>query len=154
MPVLTLGKGYSRKKDYLKLKIKRKRGPMVVVYNFTKMKKIPPSEDSEQVKFVAWFRKNYTIKKGVRIFAIPNGGKRNIKEATRLKLQGVSAGIPDLYIPEWGLWIEMKRTVGGVLSAPQKDWIAYLNKIGQHAIVAQGCQEAVDAVVDFAEKMK
>jgi len=30
------------------------------------------------------------------IFAVPNGGKRNIREAIRLKRQGVTAGVSDL----------------------------------------------------------
>ena len=41
-----------------------------------------PSEHLEQVETVAWFRRTFP---GVRIFAIPNGGHRGIREAGRLK---------------------------------------------------------------------
>lgn len=47
------------------------------------------------------------------IFAIPNGGHRDIRVATRLKAEGVRAGVPDLFLPVparglHGLWLEIK----------------------------------------------
>ena len=69
-----------------------------------------PTEHEEQREFVRWFRQNHP---GVRIFAIPNGGARSITTAAKLKVEGVSAGVPDLCIPAWGMWIEMKRQKGG-----------------------------------------
>ena len=71
------------------------------------------SEHSEQVGFVNWFRAKYPH---TLIFAIPNGEKRSISVATRLKAEGVTRGIPDLYIPACNLWVEMKRATGGRLS--------------------------------------
>lgn len=49
-------------------------------------------------------------------FAIPNGGKRNAREAARLKCQGVKAGVPDIFVPMGrkgfcGLFIEMKGPI-------------------------------------------
>lgn len=106
------------------------------------------SEHMEQREFVSWFRQRY---KGVRIFAIPNGGARGIAAAARLKAEGVSAGVPDLYIPAWNVWIEMKRAKGGVLSAKQKDWRDYLISCGHTVIVANGQNEAKDKIFLFAE---
>ena len=60
-----------------------------------------PTEHEEQRELVRWFRQGY---KGVRIFAIPNGGARSIATAGRLKVEGVSPGVPDLFIPAWRLW--------------------------------------------------
>lgn len=97
------------------------------------------SEHLEQVEFVAWFRKTYP---GVRIFAIPNGGARSGAQGMALKSEGVVKGVPDLFIPEWNLWIEMKRATGGVLSPEQKDWIAYLESIGHRCIVGRGFEDA------------
>lgn len=54
----------------------------------------------------------------------------------------MSPGVPDLFIPAWGLWIEMKRADGGTVSAVQKDWHAYLRSIGQRVIVARGFADA------------
>ena len=79
--------------------------------------KISPSEHDEQVGFINWFRAKYS---GVLIFAIPNGEKRAISVAKRLKAEGVVRGVPDLYVPTWNLWIEMKRASGGRLSPDQK----------------------------------
>jgi len=98
-----------------------------------------PSEHEEQRELVKWFRQTFD---GVRIFAIPNGGARSITTATRLKVEGVSAGVPDLYIPAWKLWVEMKRVKGGVVDKSQKDWHDYLKSIGDRVIVCRGADEA------------
>lgn len=99
-----------------------------------------PTEHEEQREFVCWFRRTYPE---VRIFAIPNGGIRSKSQAGRLKAEGVSPGIPDLYIPEWAMWIEMKRQKGGSVSLEQKDWHEYLIGIGHTVIVARGFDDAV-----------
>ena len=101
-----------------------------------------PSEHEEQCVFVSAFRKTF---RGVRIIAIPNGGWRDIKTAARLKAEGVVKGVPDLFIPEWGLWIEMTRQKGGSLSDDQKDWIAYLQSRGYKAVCCKGADEAMKA---------
>jgi hypothetical protein len=98
-----------------------------------------PSEDHEQMMLVQWFRRTYP---GVRIFAIPNGGHRHPSVAAKLKATGASAGVPDLFIPAWKLWIEMKRTKGGTVSAEQKDWIKYLEEVGYCAKVCKGADDA------------
>ena len=105
-----------------------------------------PSEHFEQREFVRWFRQGY---KDVRIFAIPNGGARSMATAGRLKVEGVSAGVPDLFIPEWRLWVEMKRTKGGSVSAEQKDWIAYLERCGYTCVVAKGADQAKEKILGF-----
>lgn len=103
-----------------------------------------PSEHAEQVTFVSWFRRNYP---DVRILAIPNGGFRDKNTAIKLKSEGVSPGVPDLYIPAWKLWIEMKRQSGGSLSAHQKDWRDYLLSIGDNWFVAKGFEDAKNKIL-------
>jgi hypothetical protein len=105
-----------------------------------------PTEHEEQREFVWWFRKAFPL---VRIFAIPNGGARSKREGGRLKLEGVSPGVPDLFIPEWRLWVEFKKTKGGSVSAEQKDWIAYLEKIGYQTFIARGCVAAKEYALNF-----
>lgn len=109
------------------------------------MDKLIPTEHDEQVTFVRIFRLLYPA---VRIFAIPNGGIRNKATAVRLRAEGVERGVPDLFIPEWKLWIEMKKQKGGILSQEQKEWIEYLNKCGYKAVVCKGC----DAALALCEK--
>ena len=98
-----------------------------------------PSEHLEQVRLVSWFRKTYP---SVRIFAIPNGGGRSMAQGASLKAEGVTAGVPDLYVPAWGLWVEMKRSTGGVISPAQRDWVAYLEGIGHQVIIGRGFEDA------------
>lgn len=98
-----------------------------------------PSEHLEQVRLVSWFRRQWP---DVRIFAIPNGGGRSMAQGAALKAEGVTAGVPDLFVPAWSLWVEMKRSTGGIVSPVQREWIAYLNGIGHHVIVGHGFEDA------------
>ena len=87
---------------------------------------------------MSWFRQTYTA----RIFAIPNGEARSRTVGARLKVEGVSPGVPDLCVPAWSLWIEMKRANGGVVSAVQADWHAYLESVGHTVIIGHGLADA------------
>ena len=110
-----------------------------------------PSEHEEQREFVKWFRQTFA---GVRIFAIPNGGARTISTAARLKAEGVSAGVPDLYVPAWKLWIEMKRIKKGRAEPGQLEWQAYLESIGDMAVVCKGAEQAKEIVRAFVIAFK
>lgn len=94
-----------------------------------------PSEDHEQMLFVQWFRRTYP---GVLIYAIPNGGARHPAVAAKMKAAGTVKGVPDLHVPAWSLWIEMKRQKGGTVSPEQKDQMAYLQSIGHTCLVCAG----------------
>ena len=111
----------------------------------------PPTEHQEQVGFLHWFRAQYPR---VMIFAIPNGEKRNISVAKRLKAEGVMPGVPDLFIPEWLLWVEMKRAKGGRLSDDQKEVIARLEQMGHFVIVGRGAEDASRQVRSFEIKQR
>jgi hypothetical protein len=108
------------------------------------------SEHLEQVRLVSWFRRQYP---DVRIFAIPNGGIRSASQGANLKAEGVSAGVPDIFIPAWSLWIEMKRSTGGTVSPAQKDWIAYLESIGHSVIVGRGFEDAKQQIIKKAPEL-
>ena len=109
------------------------------------------SESDEQIGFIAWWDASFPA---VRIFHVPNGGHRQISVAKRLKDEGVRPGVPDLFAPAWLLWIEMKRTRGGRLSADQKDWIEYLQSIGHTVIVARGARDASAQVIAFLRERR
>jgi hypothetical protein len=104
-----------------------------------------PSEDHEQMLFVQWFRRTFP---GVLIYAIPNGGHRHIAVAAKLKATGSVRGIPDLHIPAWRLWVEMKRQKGGALSPDQKDMINHLESIGHSVIVGRGFESAKAQIME------
>jgi hypothetical protein len=112
--------------------------------------RIPP-EHEEQRELVRWFRQTWP---GVRIFAVPNGGVRSKATAGRLKAEGVASGVPDLFVPAWHLWVEMKRVKGGSLSPEQKDWIAYLEGCGYQCVVGKGAEDAKRQISTFFDKLK
>ncbi len=102
-----------------------------------------PTESYEQALFVQWFRRTYD---GVLIHSIPNGGKRSRSTAIALKVEGTVRGIPDLFIPEWKVWVEMKRTKGGSLSPEQKNIIIYLKSVGYQVLVCKGFLDAKEQI--------
>jgi hypothetical protein len=108
------------------------------------------TESEEQIGFINWFRAKFP---GVLIFHIPNGGFRSIKTAHRLKIEGVVAGIPDLYVPYLNLWIEMKMPKGK-LSERQKEVIEYLKSIDHTVIVGYGAEDASRQVMDHLNEHK
>lgn len=104
-----------------------------------------PTEDQEQAALISWARMVPILKKG--LYAIPNGGKRNVREAKRLVDCGVLAGVSDLHLPfpsngYHGLWIEMKRTTGGSLTHPQRKWLELMTSWGHLAVTCYGWDEA------------
>lgn len=92
------------------------------------------------------------------LFAIPNGGERNVIVASRLKAEGVRSGVPDLFLAcshngYNGLFIEMKKTKGGRVSDNQKSFIELLKERGYAITVCHGWAEARSAIESYlAEK--
>lgn len=87
----------------------------------------PPSDEEHriQVACVRWFRLKYPHLAS-RLFAVPNGGRRDGITGARLKEEGVLAGVADLIllVPNadyHALLIEMK-TPKGRQSESQKAW--------------------------------
>ena len=69
-------------------------------------------------------------------WAVPNGGRRNIITAKKLKAEGVKSGIPDITLIHKGKYygIEVKKpktsTPKGTLSSNQKTRIAQIEDSG------------------------
>lgn len=87
---------------------------------------------------------------------IPNGGKRDAKEAARFKREGVLAGVSDVFLPVargkfHGLYLEMKAK-GGKLSDHQRWWIQQVTKQGYLAEVCFGWEEAKNVIVSYLEQ--
>lgn len=101
-------------------------------------KKASPEHDL-QTRCVWWFRMQY---KKALIFAIPNGGQRNVIVAKRMKDEGVTKGVPDLCVPYpskgfHGLYIEMKAGKRGRVSAEQAQVMTTLNTYGYYCVVCR-----------------
>lgn len=84
---------------------------------------------------------------------IPNGGKRDKREAARLKRQGVKAGVPDLCLPVprgkyHGLYIELKYG-GNKPTEKQMQWLYKLQKQGYVALYCYGWEQASKVIVNY-----
>jgi hypothetical protein len=119
------------------------------------------SEHKEQVSFIHKAKK-YLRDKGREeliplLFAIPNGGARDRIAASAMKMEGVRAGVPDLFFAHpsgryHGLFIEMKKRVGGSLSPDQKEMLKALEGQDYACHVALGYDEAVSGFVRYIEE--
>jgi hypothetical protein len=108
------------------------------------------SEHQEQCLLIEWMELQFP---SVRIFAIPNGSYKGIQARVKAKKEGLRSGVPDVMIPKWKLFIEMKRRKGGVLSPTQKDWISYLEESGYSVIVAKGFDDAKVQIIQFLDSL-
>ena len=109
------------------------------------------TEHEEQRELVRWFRQTYPA---TLIFAIPNGGARNIATASRLKAEGVVKGVPDLFVPAWELWIEMKRVKGGSTSLEQDIMHLYLRGLFYTVLVAKGFEDAKQQIEELRNEVE
>jgi len=110
------------------------------------------SEAQEQIKIFNYAKYNNKLR---WLFAIPNGGSRDIREATRLKLQGVKAGVSDMFLPIpnsmfHGLFIELKVGANKT-SQLQDEFIDYVRNNGYMAKVCYGADEAIRTIKSYLE---
>jgi hypothetical protein len=107
------------------------------------------SEFEEQAALVHWFRKTYP---DVWIYANRNGGTRTPREKIDQIREGVLAGVADLFAPGFMLYIEMKRTKGGVTSDAQIAFKDHVESFGYIWILAEGFDDAKEKILEFVEK--
>ena len=87
------------------------------------------------------------------LVAIPNGGKRHLKVAQKLKAEGAKAGYPDvvLNVARGGyhnLFIEMKAEKN-TPSQKQKEWHEKLRRHGSKVVVCYTAHEAEKIILDY-----
>lgn len=109
-------------------------------------------EDQIQAAVVKWFDLQYPNYAG-RLFAVPNGGKRHITTAVRLRTTGVRRGVPDLHLPVKtknfsGLVIELKAK-GGKPTPEQSDWLEFYLKQNFMAVLCVGVDAAINTLKNF-----
>jgi hypothetical protein len=114
------------------------------------------TEHDHQVFLMQWARlQTKAMPDLALLFAIPNGGKRHIGVARKLKAEGATAGIPDLFMASarngyHGLFIELKTEKGRV-SEPQKYWIRLLAAQGFKVEVCYGWDAARVVLIEYLE---
>lgn len=83
------------------------------------------------------------------LFSIPNGGSRHKIEAIRLKKEGITPGVSDLFfaLPVFlgnrslsGLWVEVK-SLRGKLSSTQRDFLWKMQAVGYGVCVVRSLEE-------------
>lgn len=116
-----------------------------------------PTEHEEQAALFRWTKLAAGAHPALSLlYAIPNGGHRHKVVAAKLASEGVKAGVPDLCLPVargefHGLYIEMKRSKGGVVSAVQKYWLTQLTEEGYCAVRCNGWDDARQALTLYLD---
>jgi hypothetical protein len=110
------------------------------------LKNLKP-ERREQVLFVQWFRRTFP---GQLVLSVPNGGSRNPREMIWLKAEGLTPGVPDLFVPGLGLWLEFKSATGR-LSSIQVTVCEQLRGCGYRVEVVRSKDEAAQICLDMAD---
>lgn len=108
------------------------------------MKLNQPSEHKLQVALIDYLA--LALRPELEVRAIPNGEKRHIRVASRLKDEGVRRGTPDIFIclPEGRIaWLEMKAHKG-TLSPDQKAFRDKVLALGHHWGMARSIDEALE----------
>lgn len=113
-------------------------------------------EHTEQVTLMQWWQlacHGFGVSEQL-LFAIPNGGQRNVVVASKLKAEGVRAGVPDLFLAVarhggHGLFIEMKKAKGGRTSAKQDAVLDMLAEQGYTWAVCHGWTEAQKCIEGY-----
>ena len=91
-------------------------------------------EDKIQAEIFREFHNKYCLKNSnprCCIFAVPNGGNRNVVEAIKMKSTGTLAGVSDLIVlmPNRCIFIEVKTDVGKQ-SDKQKEFESTVKLLG------------------------
>jgi hypothetical protein len=95
------------------------------------------------------------------MFAVPNGGERQVAVAARLKAEGVRAGVADIFLPtarhgHHGLFIEMKKPADKdkkVAAGRQSDkQVEFENHVTAQGFLYTVCftwEEARDVIMEY-----
>jgi hypothetical protein len=97
--------------------------PKLVLKRRAKPRELERSHQVALIKWVRTVKDTYPVLK--LLYAVPNGGDRNLRVARKLKAEGVLAGVDDLCLPAarcgyQGLYIDMKSEEGAATEEQQE----------------------------------
>lgn len=120
----------------------------------TTRKKSRHIESQIQQSCVKWFRLQFP-EIGLLLFAVPNGGARNKREAGILKGEGVTAGVADMILlkPSGGfasLCIEFKtEEKGSTQRETQKQWQKAAEAAGNKYVICRSFDDFRKEVISY-----
>lgn len=121
------------------------------VKRISKPKDLIPTEASEQATFIHWLRAKqipYCATANANTMSFTNRDIA-VKVMAKQKAQGLSPGFFDLiiFLPKEIVFIEMKRTKGGVVSEDQLDWLErYQSYPYCKAFICYGADCAIETI--------
>lgn len=123
--------------------------------NLKARRRCDDAEHRLQEACVRWFNMQYPHLRG-RLFAVPNGGRRDAVAGAKLKAEGVVAGVADLILlksngQHGALLIEMK-TATGRQSQSQRWWQQAVCGDGEYKYVV--CRSLDDFVREVRDYLK
>jgi len=117
--------------------------------------KIENSESWHQEQIFKWARsQQIKIPELQLLHASLNGVKLSPALAGKMKRQGMRSGVPDIFLPVArgmyaGLFIELKKASGGVVSAAQRKFLAALESEGYKAVICRGYVETIQTIKEY-----
>lgn len=104
--------------------------------------RLPAAVDVEPNATIGWY-----------LLAIPNGGRRDVREAARLKAEGVKPGVSDLLLPlrrggHFALWLELKAP-GNKPTPLQRAWLRRMELAGYRAEWADDWLKAAAVIAEY-----
>lgn len=121
---------------------------MIMTTKFTLLKSGTVSEQSIQRALFDWIRLYPSLK--YVIMHIPNEGKRSPQYGNKLKSQGLTPGVWDIFIASAqhgfiGAWIELK-SANGRLTPYQEEFGKVMEHQGYFTAVCKSIDEAINTV--------
>ncbi len=116
--------------------------------------RLKSSEHKEQVKLIKWKDENIKYYPHLAaLYATPNGGKRHLGTARKMKAEGATAGVLDIHLPVpiggfSGLWIEMKYMYNK-MSDEQREWADLMRWVGHRVETCYSFEEARWVLLDY-----
>lgn len=116
-------------------------------------------EDALQTECMKWLKKElYNRDLPQLAYHPPNGGNRNQREASRLKLQGVLPGVSDVVLPMRsegysGVYCELKKK-GGTISEDQIKFLTGVEAEGYLAIVVNDLETFKEVFTYYLDNRK
>ena len=122
-----------------------------------------PTEYAEQCQVIAWSRMMAatTEPRLALLHGDASGVRVGIGAALKMRKAGAVKGWPDLFLPvtykyepaghpvSYGLFIELKRRRGGVVSPEQRTVHSMLQEQGYRVEVCKGADEAIKVISEY-----